>query len=81
MKTCGFCKVAGWLLVIGGINWGLVGLQMLTDSGNLNVVNLVLGGYPTLEAIVYLLVGLSALKVIAAKFKIIKCCEGGACGL
>ncbi len=47
------------LLVIGGLNWGLTGLGMLIST-NLNVVNLILGSIPVLEAIVYLLVGVSA---------------------
>ena len=81
MKTCNLCRLAAWLLVIGGINWGLVGLQMLLDSGNLNVVNLLLGTWPTLEAIVYVLIGLAGLKVVIVKLGMMKCCEGGSCGL
>ena len=48
------------LLVIGGLNWGLVGLGMLIKA-NLNIVNLIFGSVPVLEAIIYLLVGLAAL--------------------
>ena len=51
------------LTVVGGINWGLVGLGMLIGGKNLNLVNLLFGNWPTLEAVVYLLVGLSALFV------------------
>lgn len=51
--------VACVLLVVGGLNWGLTGLGMLLKT-NLSVVNLILGGIPVLEAIVYLLVGVSA---------------------
>lgn len=51
--------VACILLVVGGLNWGLTGVGMLLRT-NLNVVNLILGGIPVLEAIVYLLVGVSA---------------------
>lgn len=52
------------LLIIGGINWGLVGLGgfMSTD---LNVVNMLLGAWPTVEWLVYVLVGLSAVWVFA----------------
>lgn len=52
----------GWvLLVVGGINWGLVGLAMLVGGGaNWNVVTFLLGSWPMVEGIVYLLVGLSA---------------------
>ena len=48
------------LVVIGAIVWGLVGLGMLVGA-NWNLVNLVLGGIPALEALVYVLVGLAGL--------------------
>ncbi len=54
-------KTAHLLLLVGGLNWGLYGLGMLNGGANWNVVNLLLGGYPTVEYVVYLLVGLSAL--------------------
>ena len=64
MKNKGaLCAVSLVLLLVGGLNWGLVGLGMLMGS-NLNVVNALLGSWPTVEAIVYLLVGLAALKVV-----------------
>lgn len=52
-------KVAKVLLIIGGINWGLVGIGMLLGS-NWNVVHLILGFSPIIEAIVYILVGVAA---------------------
>ena len=52
-------KIAWWLLVIGGLNWGLVGLGGFF-GGNWNVVNLIFGTWPSVEWIVYILVGLSA---------------------
>jgi uncharacterized membrane protein YuzA (DUF378 family) len=60
-KCCGPLFVVGKvLLLIGGLNWGLVGVGMLFGS-NWNIVNLLLDSWPVLEAIVYVLVGLSAL--------------------
>ncbi len=53
-------KLAWVLVIIGGLNWGLVGLGWLFGGKNWNVVNLILGGIPTVEGIVYLLVGVSA---------------------
>ena len=47
------------LLVVGGLNWGLVALGSWMGS-NWNVVNLLVGAWPTVENLVYLLVGLSA---------------------
>jgi len=55
--------VAFILVIVGGLNWGLVALGSWV-GGNWNVVNLLLGSWPTVESIVYLLVGLSALALI-----------------
>jgi len=54
--------IAFILAVIGGLNWGLVALGAWA-GGNWNVVNLLVGTWPTVENIVYLLVGLSALMI------------------
>lgn len=51
--------IAAVLLLVGGLNWGLTGIGMLLGS-NLNVVNLIVGSIPVLEAIIYILVGVSA---------------------
>ncbi len=50
--------VAFVLVMIGGINWGLIG------AFNLDLVNAILGAIPAIEKIVYILVGLSALYMI-----------------
>ena len=52
-------QVAYWLMIVGGLNWGLVGIGMLVGL-DLNVVGLVLGGVPYAEAVVYVLVGIAA---------------------
>lgn len=67
--------IAHILLWIGGLNWGLVGLSMLAGGGNWNVVNLLLGSWPTLEAIVYVLVGLSAIWAIVGHSKDCRTCK------
>ncbi len=51
-----------WILVIGGLNWGLIAIGYFLNT-NLNVVNLVLGGWPLVENLVYLLVGICAVTV------------------
>jgi len=62
-------KIMKILLVIGGLNWGLIGVGMLIDK-DLNVVNMILGSMPMLEGIVYLLVGVAAImKLIGCKCK------------
>jgi uncharacterized membrane protein YuzA (DUF378 family) len=52
------------LVVIGGVNWGLIGLGMLLGGRDWNVVNMILGSVPMLEAVVYVLVGLAAVWMI-----------------
>jgi uncharacterized membrane protein YuzA (DUF378 family) len=54
----------GWLafilVVIGGLNWGLVGIGMLSGR-NMNVLKIIFGGIPALESIIYIIIGLLAL--------------------
>ncbi len=50
------------LLVIGGLNWGLIAIGYWMGS-DWNVVKAILGSVPAVENIVYLLVGLSALSL------------------
>ena len=50
--------VALILVIVGGLNWGLVGLL------NINLVTLLFGSIPILVQIVYILVGISALYMI-----------------
>jgi len=63
MKAVGMLSVI--LVVVGAVNWGLVGLGMLLGQ-NLNLVNLLVGSIPTLEAVVYLIVGVAGLVVAYA---------------
>ncbi len=82
---CGSCMctpamIGKTLLIIGGINWGLVGVGMLMGN-DLNVIHIILGSWPMVEAIVYVLVGVAAImKIFGCKCK--KCmggCAGGTC--
>lgn len=52
-----FKTVAVWLLIVGALNWGLVGLGMLLGGEGWNVVNMIFGAWPMLEGLVYVLVG------------------------
>ena len=58
--------IAVILVIIGGLNWGLVGLF------NFDLVQAILGSIPVLAKIVYILVGIAALYMIyhiATKWK------------
>ena len=54
-----FDVIAWWLLVIGGLNWLLVGVGGFL-GGNWNLVYMLLGTWPVVEWLVYVLVGLAA---------------------
>lgn len=74
---CAVSMVSKILLVIGGLNWGLVGVGMLMMH-NWNIVNMLLGSMPTIEAVVYILVGIAALvKLIGCKCKKCASCTCG----
>ncbi|MBI4065671.1 DUF378 domain-containing protein [Candidatus Kaiserbacteria bacterium] len=68
------------LVIIGGLNWGLVALGNFMGS-NWNVVNLILGAWPTVENIVYLLVGLSAISLLVSHKKDCRACGNGGSGM
>ena len=56
-------QIAWILLVIGGLNWLLVGIGDFAGK-SLNIVNLLLGSWPSVESLVYILVGLSAIYIL-----------------
>lgn len=64
---CSLCGLSYVLVIIGALNWGLVAIGAFAGT-NLNVVNLLLGSWPTVEWIVYLLVGIAGvLTIFSAK--------------
>lgn len=52
--------IAFILVAIGGLNWGLVGLGWLSGNQDWNIVHMIVGSSMQIEAVVYVLVGLSA---------------------
>ena len=67
------------LVVVGAVNWGLVGLGNLLSNGGWNVVDMILGSWPVVENLVYVLVGLSAVYEVAKhKWYCKECTSGGA---
>lgn len=68
--------VAWILLVIGGLNWLLVGLGGFMGA-DWNVVAMILGSMPQVESLVYVLVGLSAVyEVVTHKTNCRNCGSG-----
>lgn len=75
-KKCGCtpAKIGKGLVIIGGVNWGLVGVGMLMGS-DWNVVKMILGAWPTVEALVYVLVGVAAvMSIFGCKCKMCAMC-------
>jgi len=62
--------VAFILLIVGGLNWGL-------EAIGFNVVNLILGSWPIVEKLVYILVGLAAIYEVVTHKKNCKECVSG----
>lgn len=69
------CGVLGWicliLVIIGGINWGLIGIF------GFNAVATLVGTWPAIERIIYILVGIAAVLMI---FFACRCCSKSSCG-
>jgi uncharacterized protein len=62
--------IAFILVIIGGLNWGFEALGF-------NLVNKLVGAWPTVEMIVYLLVGLSAIYLVITHKGTCTMCRGG----
>lgn len=65
------------LVIIGAVNWGLIGLGGFMGA-NWNVVGMLLGSWPAVEWIVYILVGLSGIALAVGHKKDCKACSTGA---
>ena len=65
IRVSGLDWISMILVIVGALNWGLIGIGMFLSGPialeSWNLVNLLLGWSPLLEAIVYLLVGLAGL--------------------
>lgn len=73
----GLHAVSFVLVIIGGLNWGLVGLGGLM-GGDWNVVRMILGTWPMVEALVYVLVGLAAIVLAVGHKNDCRACATGA---
>ena len=70
-------KVLYWialvLTVVGAINWGLVGAL------EFNLVNYLLGTWPMVEKIVYIVVGVAGIYLFFSSLFCGCCCKDGNC--
>lgn len=79
MKGCGCMgsKILWALVIIGAVNWGLVGLF------DFNVVAVLFGSVEWLESLVYILVGIAGLALLFGGCRCAACksdSKGGCCG-
>ncbi|AIY81634.1 DUF378 domain-containing protein [Clostridium botulinum] len=58
-----FDKISFILVILGALNWGLIGLL------NINLVTIFSFGIPIVQRIIYIIIFLSALNLIALLFK------------
>ena len=66
-SCCVVCKIVGLLVIIGALNWGLVGVA------SFNLVDQLLGAGSVASRIIYGLVGLAGLLKLASCFKQCPC--------
>lgn len=71
-KTNVLSWVAVALVIIGGLNWGLIGFF------EFDLVSSIFGVMSTISRIIYGLIGLSALYTV---FLCFKCCKKGSCSV
>ncbi len=62
-QNCLVCKIVGALVIIGALNWGLIGLLQK------DAVVMLLGSIPKAVRITYILVGLAGVLKIICCFK------------
>lgn len=78
---CTGSMIAKIILLIGGLNWGLVGIGGLLGK-NYNLVNLAFGSMPKVEFAIYIIVGLAAIiKCIGCGCRKCRMCKDGVCGM
>lgn len=66
-QGCIVCKIVGILVIIGALNWGLVGALQL------NLVDQIFGAGSGLSRVIYVLVGLAGIVKLISCFKECPC--------
>ncbi len=62
-KGCMMSTIGFWLIIVGAVNWGLVGIGGFLHQ-DLNVVHMLLGSWAMVEWAVYVLVGLAGVMML-----------------
>ena len=64
---CVVCKIVGILVIVGALNWGLVGALQL------NLVDQIFGAGSGLARVIYVLIGLAGIVKLISCFKECPC--------
>ena len=79
-RCCSSSWLAHILIIIGGLDLGLIGLGGLFGSNNWNVINFIFKSMPVVENILYLLIGLAVVwAIFGCNHKCSKCCDCSSC--
>ena len=65
--ACPVCKIVGLLVILGALNWGLIGIFQV------DLVAKLLGNMPNASRIVYSLIGVAGVLKILSCFKVCPC--------
>lgn len=68
-QACVFCKIVGAIVIIGALNWGLVGVA------DFNLVDYLFGVGSVASRIVYSIVGLSGIALLTSYFMVCPICK------
>jgi len=75
-KSCCRTKsIAKILLVIGGLNWGLIGIGNLIGGGNWDIIAVIFGSASVISSLLYLIVGLSTVYILVGYKKCKQRCK------
>ncbi len=68
-NCCFVCKIVNLLVVIGALNWGLIGVLRVDAFARF------LSGIPKVTRLTYILIGLAGLMKLISCFKACPCCK------
>ena len=68
-QACLFCKIVGAIVIIGALNWGLIGVFQV------NLVAQIFGEMSAITRLIYGLVGLSGIALLASYFVVCPKCK------
>lgn len=74
-KGCMASSIGYYLILVGAVNWGLVGLGGFFGA-DWNIVHMIFGGIPVVESAVYVIVGIAGVMTfIGCKCKTCVSCQ------